>query len=149
MATKSDDWTLVPDDGPEHESPKRPLESDKWIDRKQPFWIKCLTCEGYFCTMHETHTQDCACPPIEDWTVSPYLPPPPEGTTLWDRKSVPGRHRPGIFTPAEFDRFAFRWTAILMTMGWAWRELLWGSAAFGIALALTSIALLAFTKSGD
>jgi hypothetical protein len=38
-----------------------------------PAWIPCPCCVYEFlCTIHQCHTFECPCPPIEDWTVDPY-----------------------------------------------------------------------------
>ena len=30
-------------------------------------WIRCPSCEDFWCTIHRQHVYDCACPPIEEW----------------------------------------------------------------------------------
>lgn len=30
-------------------------------------WIKCDSCDDYWCTQHEEHAYDCRCPGIEEW----------------------------------------------------------------------------------
>lgn len=41
--------------------------------RETAAWIPCLSCGEAFCQLHDKHVADCACPPIEEWTVDPYL----------------------------------------------------------------------------
>lgn len=49
-----------------------------------PAWVEyphgCT--EDYYCTIHNTHTDDCPCPPAEEWSVDPFVtggrPVPPE-----------------------------------------------------------------------
>lgn len=43
---------------------------------KKPAWIKCDTCDEFFCTLHDCHAYECDCPDIDAWTkkgVYPYL----------------------------------------------------------------------------
>ncbi len=44
------------------------------MDQAQPFpaWIPCPDCEDMFCTIHQMHTHECPCPPIEEWEIDPY-----------------------------------------------------------------------------
>lgn len=38
-----------------------------------PAWIQCLDCDLYWCTIHNEHASDCACPEIDEWgDVDPY-----------------------------------------------------------------------------
>ncbi len=37
-----------------------------------PAWTPCECCGELLCTIHRTHTHDCGCPPVEEWTVDPY-----------------------------------------------------------------------------
>jgi hypothetical protein len=37
-----------------------------------PAWVPCECCEDYICTIHGMHAHDCECPPVEDWSTSPY-----------------------------------------------------------------------------
>ncbi len=80
----------------ESEEP-RPLEG--WVDLEAhppsesdggeatesfPAWVECPhgCTEDYYCTIHNTHTDDCSCPPIEEWAFDPFTsggrPIPPE-----------------------------------------------------------------------
>lgn len=34
-------------------------------------WVPC-ECGDWYCRIHDQHTSECACPPIEDWTTDPY-----------------------------------------------------------------------------
>ena len=43
-----------------------------------PAWIRCPGCQDYWCRIHHRHAFECACPPIEDWTVDPYTTHPKE-----------------------------------------------------------------------
>lgn len=49
-----------------------------------PAWVECPhgCTEDYYCTIHNTHTDDCPCPPTEEWAVDPFVaggrPIPPE-----------------------------------------------------------------------
>lgn len=40
---------------------------DSW-----PAWVPCPCCDNFLCTLHGEHAHDCACPPIDDWTLDPY-----------------------------------------------------------------------------
>jgi hypothetical protein len=36
-------------------------------------WIPCPEeCGDWWCTVHNQHTGDCECPPIEEWKTDPY-----------------------------------------------------------------------------
>jgi len=36
-------------------------------------WIMCELCQDWYCTVHDKHAFECACPPIEEWGDSdPY-----------------------------------------------------------------------------
>ena len=36
-------------------------------------WVPCKGgCGEYWCKLHDMHAFECACPPIEEWTVNPY-----------------------------------------------------------------------------
>lgn len=35
-------------------------------------WIKCPDCDGYYCTKHQEHTDECDCPPIDEMKFCPY-----------------------------------------------------------------------------
>ncbi len=35
-------------------------------------WRPCFFCDDYFCRIHNQHTADCSCPPVEDWQSDPY-----------------------------------------------------------------------------
>jgi hypothetical protein len=35
-------------------------------------WIRCKSCENFWCQIHRMHAHDCDCPPIEEWQASPY-----------------------------------------------------------------------------
>ena len=40
-----------------------------------PAWIPCPDCDDFFCTIHQEHVYDCACPELEAWIdrgVDPY-----------------------------------------------------------------------------
>lgn len=37
-----------------------------------PAWAPCECCDDYWCSLHELHTADCDCPPLEEWTADPY-----------------------------------------------------------------------------
>jgi len=43
-----------------------------------PAWIPCPDCEEFWCRIHERHTHECACPPMDEWTVDPYTAGGPE-----------------------------------------------------------------------
>jgi hypothetical protein len=36
-------------------------------------WVRCETCDNFWCTIHEMHVHDCPCPPVEEWWASPHL----------------------------------------------------------------------------
>jgi hypothetical protein len=38
----------------------------------EPAWVPCDSCENYWCTIHGMHAFECTCPPIEEWSASPY-----------------------------------------------------------------------------
>lgn len=40
-------------------------------------WIPCPCCNdgNYWCNLHEMHTGDCPCPPLDEWKESPYSTP--------------------------------------------------------------------------
>ena len=38
-----------------------------------PIWEKCAGCESFHCNRHDLHIEDCMCPPIEQWALSPHL----------------------------------------------------------------------------
>ena len=40
---------------------------DPGVDESCPVWVRCLTCEEYWCVRHQSHASDCVCPPIEEW----------------------------------------------------------------------------------
>ena len=50
-------------------------------------WIRCPRCDDFWCAIHNQHTADCACPPIEEWNTDPYL--VLSSKHLW-RRLVPG-----------------------------------------------------------
>ena len=35
-------------------------------------WKICHCCSDYWCIKHQRHAHECECPPIEEWTASPY-----------------------------------------------------------------------------
>ena len=35
-------------------------------------WIPCPDCDDFWCNVHEMHTGDCECPPIDEWETDPY-----------------------------------------------------------------------------
>lgn len=35
-------------------------------------WIPCPDCDDFWCNIHEMHTGDCECPPIDEWETDPY-----------------------------------------------------------------------------
>ncbi len=38
-----------------------------------PAWIRCQSCEGYWCLIHGEHAETCPCPPVEQWVgLTPY-----------------------------------------------------------------------------
>ena len=37
-----------------------------------PAWVPCPDCDEFWCTIHEKHTFECACPEVDEWPVSPY-----------------------------------------------------------------------------
>ena len=40
---------------------------------KEPAWIPCPEeCGDFFCNLHQMHTADCECPPIDEWVTDPY-----------------------------------------------------------------------------
>lgn len=41
-------------------------------DPNGPAWVRCDGCEDQWCVYHQQHAFECACPPVEDWTVEPY-----------------------------------------------------------------------------
>jgi hypothetical protein len=32
-----------------------------------PAWVRCESCEDFYCTIHELHAFECDCPPLEVW----------------------------------------------------------------------------------
>lgn len=40
--------------------------------RKYPAWVKCPSCDDFFCSIHRAHAYDCKCPAIDKWKVDPY-----------------------------------------------------------------------------
>lgn len=38
-----------------------------------PCWTRCKACGEFWCLRHETHVANCACPPVEEWEVDPYV----------------------------------------------------------------------------
>lgn len=137
MMTEEEDWTLI---FPEDEDWMMTPEGDDVPT--PPIWMNCLTCDGFVCTLHDTHTDLCPCPPIEFWIVSPYLPPPPEGTRL--HAEMPDESEmPGIVSRQTLTRYAYRWLAIGITTAWAWRELAFGSSGAGMILAVVAVYIVA------
>src|SRR5262245_3739222 len=55
-------------------------------------WVRCH-CGEFWCRRHRQHVADCACPPIEDWTHSPYERGFMTTTTSARRRRGPGRPR--------------------------------------------------------
>lgn len=41
-----------------------------------PTWIPCPCCENFYCTIHQKHSHECECPPIEEMDFDPYTRPP-------------------------------------------------------------------------
>jgi hypothetical protein len=39
---------------------------------ERPAWVPCDSCDDYWCTIHGVHAFECSCPPIEEWSASPY-----------------------------------------------------------------------------
>ena len=37
-----------------------------------PAWMRCMCCDDFVCTIHDTHVADCSCLPIEHWKQDPY-----------------------------------------------------------------------------
>jgi len=38
-----------------------------------PAWIPCPEeCGDFWCNIHQQHTGDCPCPPIDEWETDPY-----------------------------------------------------------------------------
>lgn len=37
-----------------------------------PTWIQCDCCDDWWCMVHNEHTADCDCPPLEEWAMDPY-----------------------------------------------------------------------------
>jgi len=35
-------------------------------------WVPCSCCEDFWCSLHNKHTADCDCPPLEEWETDPY-----------------------------------------------------------------------------
>lgn len=42
------------------------------LDPEAPAWVRCQSCDGYWCLIHREHAESCPCPPVEEWPVSPY-----------------------------------------------------------------------------
>ena len=43
------------------------------VQRSTPAWVECPEeCGDYWCNIHEQHTGDCDCPPIDEWVTDPY-----------------------------------------------------------------------------
>jgi hypothetical protein len=40
--------------------------------RVYPAWVKCPSCEDFYCSIHNCHAYDCSCPAIEKWKKDPY-----------------------------------------------------------------------------
>lgn len=40
---------------------------------ERPAWMPCVCGEEYRCTIHGGHVAECECPPIEEWSVDPYM----------------------------------------------------------------------------
>jgi len=35
-------------------------------------WVKCPDFDEYWCNIHKQHTNECECPPVEDWHTDHY-----------------------------------------------------------------------------
>jgi hypothetical protein len=35
-------------------------------------WAPCPFCDDWYCSVHDQHVSDCACPPIDEWATDPY-----------------------------------------------------------------------------
>jgi DNA (cytosine-5)-methyltransferase 1 len=43
------------------------------MQRSTPAWVQCPEeCGDYWCNIHQQHTGDCECPPIDEWVTDPY-----------------------------------------------------------------------------
>jgi DNA (cytosine-5)-methyltransferase 1 len=43
------------------------------VQRSTPAWVECPEeCGDYWCNIHQQHTGDCECPPIDEWETDPY-----------------------------------------------------------------------------
>jgi hypothetical protein len=36
-------------------------------------WVSCPCCDEFQCTLHRMHVFDCPCPPIDQWSIDPYV----------------------------------------------------------------------------
>ena len=53
-----------------------PHQRDRlWIVARysSPAWEKCGCCDEFWCNIHDMHTFECDCPPIEYWISDPYV----------------------------------------------------------------------------
>jgi hypothetical protein len=76
--------------------PRTDATGSSWWDGKSPAWEKCPCCENYLCTIHGEHAHDCRCPPIEEWSESPYEP-----RTIWPTPAARDYKGPCWNTPAR------------------------------------------------
>jgi len=37
-----------------------------------PIWVRCPCCEGFICTLHGVHCEDCECPTADKFEDDPY-----------------------------------------------------------------------------
>ena len=78
-------------------------DNDERTDRSGGAWVRCAHCGEWFCIIHELHTYDCDCPPVEEWSIDPYIADDPadddgqptlfdESLALYGGAADPGEH---------------------------------------------------------
>jgi len=88
--------------------------SHRFLRQAQPPWIPCSNCDTFLCTIHSgMHAWECPCPPIEEWTTSPYSHPDPETQKHGDESLQSGptspRHLSATFVEYLMS-FPLGWT---------------------------------------
>ena len=65
----------------------------------KPAWQRCECCDDFWCNIHEMHTGDCDCPPIDEWETDPY------GNQIeGPAQPAPGAGNAIAFKPSHFTR---------------------------------------------
>ena len=41
--------------------------------KEYPAWVRCPSCDDFYCSNHRAHVYDCECPGVDEWGgVDPY-----------------------------------------------------------------------------